>query len=706
MSSDGVEQFDVVDLLMSYRARQVSRGAGGLARTDLDEIRALLETSAEDAVERLVADTERIRQGHHAFDLARDLMSAGDVDRAKHWLSVAAELGVEEAASLFSDDIVVEPSPDMSRQRHVDSDTGLPDAEGSILQALIRARENADLALRDSEARFEEIFGTAPIGMAISDLDGVLVRTNSVLAKILGHRGRIAVDKLEELFHPEDADYLKLRYEVLLEESSHPFRERRRLRRADGGEALVFLAASVLRDPDGTPRYFVTSAEDVSARHFLEGQLRFQATHDALTGLANRRLFVHRLEETLTKRPTTHGITLFHLNLDGFRAINNGLGRDAGDRLLQAVSARLAELFAEETTVIARLDGDEFAVLLENGPNTPSFTSVASRITDDLAEPVYIGDHGIAATVTIAVLPDPPAGSTPEELLRTTDISLSRLKAAGRRQWGVVDPRENDHDQARLALAGSLPGAWECGELSLTYQPLVSVADHSVVAMQPLLRWNHTERGPLDHQQCLAVLAETGMSIPIGRWVLSTAAEQLRTWIDQNRAGTKLYVELTKELAGDADLVSAVHATLMDNALSAKQLRLGMPVQALCTNDSTAEDNLDVLVDLGLSVVLYGFGTTSGDLACLEDLPVQAVKMAGRVVSRVDRMGDDALFTRAIRQLVPLVHETGVPVIVGDIATRKQLNWWRKVGADTVQGTYQGLTEHPHKVGPVRMHVS
>ncbi|HEY0450188.1 putative bifunctional diguanylate cyclase/phosphodiesterase [Actinophytocola sp.] len=571
------------------------------------------------------------------------------------------------------------------------------DEQEGLTLALIRARENAERALSDSEAKFEEIFSTSSVGMAISDLDGGLIRTNRALAEILGHRrGKVIAHRLEEIFHPDDADYLRLRYQVLLEEDSLPFRERRRLLRADGEEALVFLSASVLRAPDGTASFYVTSAEDVSDKHFLEGQLQFQATHDVLTGLVNRHRFVGRLEETLRGKNRVEDITVFHLDLDGFRAINNGIGRDAGDRLLQTVATRLREVFEGETATIARFDGDEFGVLLENSPTTPAPASLAVRINDELTEPVYIGDEGIATTATIAVAHHPAPDTAPAELLRATDTTLQRLKTTGRRQWSTVDTDQNERDRSRFALASSMPGAWENGEIGIEYQPLVSVRDKTIVAVQALLRWDHAEQGRLDHERCLEVLAETGLALPIGRWMLSRACDQLRSWTDRFNGGLpKLYVELTVELAGDPDLVSAIQAVLTDASLSPDQLRLGMPVQALCMNDGLAEDNLDVLRDLGIGVVLYEFGTTRGDLACLEDLPVRAVKMSGRVVSRVDRQDEESLFTRSIRQLIPLVRESGTSVIVGDIETEEQYEWWREAGADTVQGNFTGPAGNP-----------
>lgn len=258
-----------------------------------------------------------------------------------------------------------------------------------IKRALTHAKENVERDLQASEALFREIFTSSSVGMALSDLNGTLVRTNRALAEILEYPSReLGGKKLHDLFHPDEAEYLAERYQELLEEDALPFRERRKLVRKDGDEALVYLSGSVMRHADGTPRHYVITVEDISDKHLLEDRLRFQATHDVLTGLCNRQRFIGKIEESLAGKNAVEDITLFHIDLDGFAAVNDGPGRQVGDKLLQVVARRLTSVVADETATVARLDADEFGILIEVTPTTPPSATIAQRINDELGEPV------------------------------------------------------------------------------------------------------------------------------------------------------------------------------------------------------------------------------------------------------------------------------------------------------------------------------
>jgi PAS domain S-box-containing protein/diguanylate cyclase (GGDEF)-like protein len=570
-----------------------------------------------------------------------------------------------------------------------------------IKRALTHAKENVERDLHASEALFREIFTSSSVGMALTDLDGALVRTNRALATILEYPPReLGGMNLHELFHPDDAPVLTQRFEELLDPDTLPFRERRKLRRKAGDEALVFLSGSVLRHPDGAPRHYVITVEDISDKYLLEDRLRFQAMHDALTSLINRQRFLGKIEEALAGKHAAESVTLYHIDLDGFAAVNNGAGRNVGDKLLQVVAKRLLAVVEDEVATVARLDGDEFGILIENSETTPGADAIAQRINDELSEPFYIGEDGVATTACIAVLERPRPDSDPTELLQATDITLRRLKASGRRQWALVDRELGAVDKDRFNLAASIPGAWESGDIELEYQPLVSVEDRRIVAVQPLLRWDHAVQGILGHDRCVEALEDTGLALPIGRWMLSRSCEQIMAW--KHRLSTdlpRLYVELTRQQAADPDLISTVQAALLDTGMPNDQLRLGMPVQALCMVDGLAEDNLETLVDLGITTVLYEFGYTRGDLACLEDLPVRAVKFSDNAVRRVQRgMDKQSLFLRATRDLVPLVAGTGAAIVIGQIETEDQLTWWQDIGAQTASGPLFGQPGSPETI--------
>ncbi|MGQ0837812.1 EAL domain-containing protein [Actinokineospora sp.] len=554
-----------------------------------------------------------------------------------------------------------------------------------IRQALVRAKQNVERDLAASEARFRELFATSVLGMVISDLGGGVARANEALEEMLGHqRGTLFRKRLDDLFHPEEADYLRGRYAELVGGDGDQLHERTRFVHADGETAWVRVAVSVLRDADGRPDHHVTMVENITDLHLLEHRISHQATHDVLTGLPNRQSFIGRLEEALSGG---HEFSVFHLGLEDFAIVNDGIGRHAGDHLLRETASRLAAITAGHEATIARLSGVEFGLLLHHGATPPDVAAVATAINEALAEPTYVDGHGVVASATVAVVRTPAGNTDPADLLRATDITLRRLKCQGRRQWGLVDADQDAHFREHYRLAASVPGAWESGELELDYQPVVTLHDRRVVAVQARLHWDHPTHGQLGHARSQEVLLDTGLSVPLGHWVLARAAERLACFGD----GPRLYVDLAAEQAADPDLVAAVHAVLTDTGLPADRLEFGMPVEALCGADGHAEDNLGVLVDLGLRSVLTGFGRTRGDLTCLEDLPVHTVRMADAVVRRIAGNPEpSSLFARAVRDLVPIVRESEVSVLVAGVDTAEQAAWWTAAGADRAQGAVFG----------------
>lgn len=574
-----------------------------------------------------------------------------------------------------------------------------PDVPRARVQAVIAALAagirlaTAERTLATSEARSGVLFRSAVVGLLVSGADGIVTEVNDAALRILGHRpDGLMGTPLADLLHPQERDAVLACYAELLdsEEDSGRLRQRTRLLRADGDPAWVHLAVSVLRDGAGRPDTLVTMVQDVSHVHLLEQRLSYQGTHDPLTGLANRHAFIGKLEESLGGSAPA---SVLHLNLDAFSVINHGLGWAVGDALLSSVAAKLTDVLEGDPSCVARFGADEFAVLLRR---IPDVAALSQRINAALAEPTYVDGHGVAASATIAVARDIAPGTDPVELLCATAIVLRTLKSGGRGQWGLVDPVVDQARRAQLRLAASVPGAWEGGQIQVCHRPLVALADRRVAAVQASLRWLHPELGLLDHRACLRAIAETGFGLRIGRWLLGEAARQVAA---AGPDAPRLYLELTKEEAVDPDLVAWVRAALANAALAPDRLDLGFPVLALHAPDNPAEDNLDVLAEVGVGIVLYGYGAASRDLTYLDSLPLRAVRLVSSVASWVSENADSGLpGVLAARGLVPLVRASGLSMIVGGLRTAKEAAWWAEVGVDLGEGPLFGDPGSPAEV--------
>jgi diguanylate cyclase (GGDEF)-like protein/PAS domain S-box-containing protein len=556
----------------------------------------------------------------------------------------------------------------------------------SLNRALMQARQRAERHLKISEARFRGVFTSTAVGIAITDLDGNFIETNDALIEILGYRRDELTDRtLYDLVPPADAPQLRILYQDLARADVDSFRLQRRMARSDGEIAHVYLAGSVLHNDDDA-LYYVTVIEDISELLLLQERLTHQALHDVQTGLPNRHFFHTTLERVLARLQPADTITLLYLDIDGFSVINNGFGHRVGDQLLQVVAKRLADVFAGERATIARLGGDEFAVLVQDSPATPDVATLASRINEELAEPTYIAGHGLAVSATVGVVRRQVRGVTADGLMRQADSTLYRAVANGKRQWVVYDEHLDAENRGLFKLAATIPGALENGEFRRMYQPQVRLADRRVVAVEAMLEWDHPEHGLLPNERCMQLAKRTGMVLPLGEWLLRTASEQAVEWYTALGEYPTLSVHLTSAQANDPDLVRTVRTVLDGTGLPAQSLQLGIPVRSLLSGGLDAEDNLDVLTDMGVRTTLAGFGSHGG-LVFLEDHPVHAVKIAASLVAR-PATRPESITARAVADLVRLVRETGASVIVPGIESEAQADWWFEHGADIGQGSF------------------
>ncbi|WP_050784274.1 putative bifunctional diguanylate cyclase/phosphodiesterase [Saccharopolyspora erythraea] len=606
-----------------------------------------------------------------SLDLIRDVMVADTADESVHRMlglltAIAAGYAAADRESTF-----------------VQQET--------LKRALLRSKLQADRDLAASEARFGEVFTTTPIGVAICDLTGKFVQVNPALGETLGYRSQdFGSMTVHDLFHPEDAKYLTAAYAELAEGGrTQRLRERRRLLRADGEPAWAYLAVSVLKGADGAPAHFVTMVEDISELHLLQERFQYQALHDAMTGLPNRQFFRTRLEAALGNLPKDARLTLYHLGLDGFELINDGLGHEVGDGIIKAVARRLEQLIQREEAILARFGGTEFAVLVLESPRTPPVHEFAPMINEELAEPIYVGEHGIATSASIGVVQRCAGDGDAANMLWAADVALRRAEAAGKRQWALFDPDRAPDERTQAKLAAVMPGGLELGEFDVVYRPVVQLGDSKLIAIEAELSWETGEFGRLDHADCLRLAERSGVTLSLRDWMLGSAWEQLARW---HRAGHRppLVVGLSPNQAADPDLVGTIRRVLDEGSLDASWLRVSMPMRVMLGDNDEARDNVRFLDRLGVRTALHGFHASPGELRYLRDLPVDIIQFADDVVRLVRDSAEDSPEVEAVKRFVPLVRSCGRRLAVGDVDSEEQARRWHEMGCEVGAGALYG----------------
>ena len=418
------------------------------------------------------------------------------------------------------------------------------------------------------------------------------------------------------------------------------------------------------------------------ARKEAELNLTYFANHDALTGLPNRAMFGERLSQSLLRAQRSgRKVAVMFLDLDRFKIINDTLGHDAGDRLLQEVATRLRSCLRESDT-IARQGGDEFVVLLEEMTETAQAVGVAQKILDAVAESFELAGQDYHVTASIGVSVFPEDGVDMQALLKNADIAMYRAKETGKNNFQFYSAQANRHSLERLALETDLRRALERHELKLHYQPKVDSRSGCVTGVEALLRWQHPTRGAIAPAQLIALAEETGLIIAIGDWVIRTACRDAQAW---GAAGNTIpvAVNLSARQFGCDGLADSVGGILRDSGLAATQLELEITESAVMDNAERAALVLDQLRAMGVRVALDDFGTGYSSLGYLKRFPVDSVKIDRSFIADVALDQDDAAITRAV---IAMAHSLRLKVVAEGVETAAQVRFLQAHECDEMQG--------------------
>jgi diguanylate cyclase (GGDEF)-like protein len=409
-------------------------------------------------------------------------------------------------------------------------------------------------------------------------------------------------------------------------------------------------------------------------------QLEYQALHDTLTGLPNRALLLDRMEHAIARQERDpSGVAVLFVDLDNFKSINDTLGHAAGDDYLKAVAGRLTAALRSSDTV-GRLGGDEFVVLVEEPALLGGPELVAQRIMDVFAEPIHVS--GVATPVSCSIGIALSRGDGAESLLQDADVAMYRAKAAGRKRYVMFEPDMADSLTDRINLEWDLGSALENGELALVYQPTFDLRTDATTGVEALLRWHHPDKGLIGPNDFIPIAEESGLIIPIGRWVLDTACAQAAEWTRQGHP-VRMAVNVSAVQLDDETLVDDVRRALAASGLSPHQLTLEITETALMRDALAIKVRLHELKILGVSLAIDDFGTGYSSLAYLQQFPVDAIKIDRSFISGIAESRESHAL---IRTLIQLGKTLQLETLAEGIEDKGQLHELLRQDCDTGQG--------------------
>ncbi|MEU9609223.1 EAL domain-containing protein [Streptomyces sp. NPDC048057] len=570
----------------------------------------------------------------------------------------------------------------------------------AVASSSLAARTDALHALHATETRLRAVFEGAAIGIGIAELDGTLVEVNETLTRMFGGlEHHVRAKKITEWTHPEDRPHIGQLYRELKRGEREHFRVEKPFFRTDGTVLWTNLTMSLLRDPEGRPQYLLALLEDTTERRLLNLRLRYEATHDALTGLPNRTLFFERLEKALAGSGASR-FGLCYLDLDGFKAINDSLGHATGDRLLVEVADRLQSCATAPGEMVARLGGDEFVALTTGSESECEARELAARILGALGAPILVDGREFTVRGSIGIVEGCSGERTTAEVLRSADITMYRAKAQGGNRYEFADPELEASAITRHGLTTALPAALERGEFFIEYQPLVHMGDGRVHGAEALVRWSHPQHGILGPDQFIPLAEHTGLIVPLGRWVLQEAVRQARYWQEHRVDGgpMRINVNLSPTQLQHPGLVKDTVAVLEGAGLEPGALCLEVTESALIGADEALLRPLRQLAELGVDIALDDFGTGYSNLANLRRLPVSILKLDRSFTKGMQHAPVDPVDLKIVEGIVSLAHSLELAVTVEGVETGVQADQLRELGCDTAQGWYYARPGPPDQL--------
>jgi diguanylate cyclase (GGDEF)-like protein/PAS domain S-box-containing protein len=549
----------------------------------------------------------------------------------------------------------------------------------------ISGRKQAEAALRESEAHLRLAMDAAQMGMWYWEADTDRFTYSDGLNVLFGRPGESqAIDYrvLQQRLHPEDRDLFAATLRHAIKHGTD-FQVDYRVVWPDGSVHWVANRGQVHRGGDGRAQRVIGVAMNITDRKLAEQRIAHMAHHDALTGLPNRVLLRDRIQQAIAQahRNGTQLAVLF-LDLDRFKTINDSLGHQLGDRLLQSVASRILVCVREGDTV-SRVGGDEFVIVIPGVASSADASSVAGKILEVLLSAFHLHGNDLHVAASIGISLYPSDGADAETLMRHADTAMYHAKDMGRGNYQFFTQHMNVAAQQRLSLDNALRRALENGEFELHYQPLFDLRDRSITGFEALVRWYPPGGAVMvPPGEFIAAAEDSGLIIPIGEWVLREAVKQAKTWQSAGRA-LSLSVNVSAHQLVRTNFVERLQRLLQESGIDPALIELEVTESVIVEGAGEAQEALHQIAALGVGIAIDDFGTGYSGLAYLKRLPIDTVKIDQTFVRDLTIDPEDAAIVTAI---VVMARSLGVDVIAEGVETEEQLEELKRLGCHRAQG--------------------
>ncbi|MEO0574613.1 MAG: EAL domain-containing protein [Pseudomonadota bacterium] len=564
---------------------------------------------------------------------------------------------------------------------------------------ILRGSET-QLALRESHARVKAIVEALPDRLLSIDSDGQVIGDNSSL---LSFDATSSIDTTRSLRtgawstyeHAFRQEIERVTSKIISAVLTNDEPEETAISLMDDRNKMRHYEVRVVKQ---TPKLGLAVVRDVTAQKEAVSKIHQLAYYDSLTGLPNRQFFSSELRRCMEHcKKTNEQFALLYVDLDHFKRINDTLGHTTGDELLKMVADRLQRCLRASDVLalhdddmdfsegrIARLGGDEFTLIIHGAESVDNIENVANRIIDTLKIPFEFSGHEFVVTPSIGIAIYPSDGEDEETLLKTADVAMYQAKQAGRSGYSFCTETTSVRSLERLDLELDLRRALEAKQFELHYQPKVDVGSWRLVGVEALLRWRHPTRGWISPARIIPIAEDTGLIVPIGRWIISEACRQMAAWSAAGFEPVPVSVNLSSQQFWQDDIASVVEAALGTYDIAAEQLELELTEGVLMRDVKQTREALQLLKHTGVSLAIDDFGTGYSSLAYLRQFPLDALKIDRSFVD--DLPQDDA--AAICNAIISMAHSLNLKVVAEGVEDRAQLNYLTQQHCDQIQGYY------------------